>query len=380
MEEIFDTNQDFDFTKLVLTKPTIVSGGNYFIRIFMKNQYLYIQPPKCQTKQGIQKNGKRFYTDLVFTNENESFIQWIENLEKQCQQCIYQNRETWFDGEMEQQDIEDYFTPILKVYKSGKQYIIRININANMTSSKPAVKIYDEDENDIEFETINDKTNIMTILEVKGIKFSAKSFQIEIDMKQMMVMKPKNLFEKCLLKPKPIGSQGGNGSGGGNNEINENIQLTQIIENGVAMPPLPPSLPSEHLVENQESLPDPSFPISSSTSENESLENILLENKRPVDTESQDFNDKKIVDGMEEIEFNLDEIPNMDTVQIKQRNEVYYQLYKEAKKKAKVARDFALSAYLEAKEIKNKYMLDDLKDSDDSDLDIEFEEDDLEKE
>ena len=39
-------------------------------------------------------------------------------------------------------------------------------------------------------------------------------------------------------------------------------------------------------------------------------------------------------------------------------------MYKEAKKKAKIARDLALSAYLEAKRIKNTYMLEDLADED----------------
>lgn len=41
-------------------------------------------------------------------------------------------------------------------------------------------------------------------------------------------------------------------------------------------------------------------------------------------------------------------------------------MYREARRKAKYARDMALSSYLEAKNIKNKYMLDDIDDSDES--------------
>ena len=52
----------------------------------------------------------------------------------------------------------------------------------------------------------------------------------------------------------------------------------------------------------------------------------------------------------------------MDTISIKQRKDVYYEMYREALRKAKVAKDLALSAYLEAKHIKNKYMLDDISD------------------
>jgi len=50
-------------------------------------------------------------------------------------------------------------------------------------------------------------------------------------------------------------------------------------------------------------------------------------------------------------------------------------MYEEARQKAKVARDLALSAYLEANQIKNKYMLDDVlnSSSDDSEDDEDYE-------
>ena len=48
-------------------------------------------------------------------------------------------------------------------------------------------------------------------------------------------------------------------------------------------------------------------------------------------------------------------------------------MYKEAKRKARVARDLALSAYLEAKRIKNTYMLDELDNDDDDEYDEDFE-------
>ena len=91
MEEIYDTNDSFQFDKLTLIKPVLIAGGNYFIRCLMNNAPLYIQPPKCTTKQGILMAGKRFYTELMFTNENEHFIRWMENLENHCQKYIFNN-------------------------------------------------------------------------------------------------------------------------------------------------------------------------------------------------------------------------------------------------------------------------------------------------
>ena len=123
MEHIYDTHDKlrcFDFTKLSLSKPTLISGGNYFIRFKKDNYPLYIQPPRCYTRNGFIKNGRKYYTDLLFTNDDEYIIQWLEKLEEHCIQYIYENRNSWFDGDMEKPDIENYFTSPLKIYKSGK--------------------------------------------------------------------------------------------------------------------------------------------------------------------------------------------------------------------------------------------------------------------
>ena len=72
-------------------------------------------------------------------------------------------------------------------------------------------------------------------------------------------------------------------------------------------------------------------------------------------------------DSLEEININLDldEIDKEDIVQLKKRNDVYYEMYNDAMNKAKTARDLALSNYLEAKRIKNTYLLIDDNDDDD---------------
>ena len=49
-----------------------------------------------------------------------------------------------------------------------------------------------------------------------------------------------------------------------------------------------------------------------------------------------------------------------ETISLKNRNDIYYNMYRDALKKAKEAKEVALSAYLEAKHIKNTYMLEDM--------------------
>ena len=49
---------------------------------------------------------------------------------------------------------------------------------------------------------------------------------------------------------------------------------------------------------------------------------------------------------------------------MKKPDEVYYEIYAEAKRKAKIAKQKAIEAFLEAKRIKNTYLLNEIDNSD----------------
>ena len=66
-------------------------------------------------------------------------------------------------------------------------------------------------------------------------------------------------------------------------------------------------------------------------------------------------------------------LENLEKIQLKKPNQVYFELYKEARSKAKQAKKNAILAYLEAKNIKKTYMIENLNDSD-SDFDDEIDE------
>ena len=85
------------------------------------------------------------------------------------------------------------------------------------------------------------------------------------------------------------------------------------------------------------------------------------------DETSEDEEDE--LDGIVNLEDNLREkkinYENLDSNEnkeynLKARNEIYYNLWKDARDKVKEARDSAIKAYLDAKDIKSTFMLDDL--------------------
>ena len=184
MDAIVDYEKNFNFNDLYFTSPSSTNGGNYFIKIINGSTPLYLQPPKCILKNGIIKSGKRLYCDLMFNRDDAKFIEWIENLENTCHAKIFENRTKWFDDDLLQDDIESSFTPPFKLYKSGSYYILRTSIPTRL--DKPNIKIYNEDGNEIKIDDLKNNESVATILEIQGIKCSARSFQLEFAVKQLL--------------------------------------------------------------------------------------------------------------------------------------------------------------------------------------------------
>ena len=199
MECIIHPTESFDFSKLILALPVGIQGGSYFTKIEYNKKPLYIETTKSQTRQGIVKTGKKYYSDLMFDKNSETLINWFENLEEKCKKLIYEKKDSWFQGSLEENDIDLAFNSILKVYKSGKYYLVRTNIKSNKDES-PLIKIYNEQEIPLTSDYITSETNIISILEIQGIKFTSRNFQFEIELKQVLVLNSEPLFDNCLIK------------------------------------------------------------------------------------------------------------------------------------------------------------------------------------
>jgi len=349
MDNIYDPTPNFPFNQLSMTSPTSATGGIHFSKLLINKLPIYIQTPKCKTKQGIVKSGKKMYSDLVFTNDDEEFIQWLETLETTVRKLIYDNRTKWFDTELTEEDVESYFTPTVKLFKSGKMYLVRVNasfVKGPQSSSivlkktdsiETMVKIYDENQNDIAAETIDEKTSMITIIEVQGIRCSAKSFQIDIELKQIMILKPVDLFQKCVIKTKTACD----------NTLGNSTKET-LEEKHEVVPPIVLNVD----LEKKEVEEDKDDHDSDSDSDDE-------EKLKPI---------KIFSDDVLEVNLDTEELNENDTFHLKEKTEVYYEMYREARRKAKLAKSLALSSFMEARRIKNLYMLDDIDDSD-SDVD-----------
>ena len=204
-------DKNIDYSNITLSMPSSIHGGSYFTKLQYCKKPLYMQSPTCISKQGIVHSGKKTYIDLVFTSEKDGdFISFLENLEKKCIDIIYDKRHLWFTDDLEKTDIETAFASLVKSYKNGTSHTLRVNINSG-NSSNPKFNniggvqscfIFDEENNTLPFDSVKPETLLITIIDFEGIKFTSKSFQFEINARQMLIINEKPLFKACLIKQK----------------------------------------------------------------------------------------------------------------------------------------------------------------------------------
>ena len=386
MDNIIEPNESFDFSKLSLAQPVGIQGGAYFTKIEFINKPLYIQTSKSLTRQGFVKTGKKYYCDLMFDKNSETLIHWFENLEEKCHKLIYEKKDAWFQGNLEESDIETAFNPLIRVYKSGKYYLLRTNVK-NTKDDIPAIKIYNEKEISLGISDITPETEIISILYIQGIKFTSRNFQIDIELKQVMVLDNEPIFESCLIKTNKKNDK----------SLEELVQPISLVETKEQLNNI--SLINEDTLINEEQ--DLNNVISEIKIEQhieeknqlnslDTLDNLNnLEEIKPHDVLQADEAKEENIpiefeDLMEDIEENNDDLreinntdlnleKNVSSITLKKPNQVYFELYKEARNKAKQAKKNAILAYLEAKNIKKTYMLENMNDSD-SDFDAEIDE------
>ena len=358
---IFETNDTFPFDRLTLLTPKPIPGGNHFSRFHIDDSPIFIHLPKCSTKQGIQTSGnKKAYTDLQFTNDQERFLKWLETLTEKVQEIVFANSTTWFANEMDKAEIEETFQSPLKPFRSGQQYLMRVNVPIRL--GKITLPIFDENETPIESQMVKTGGHLLGVLEIQGLKFCQKSLQLEMEMKQILLLPSSSIFEKCILSTSAPTSTSTNKS-----------STTPI-----STTPTPP--PKTENLETAELKPlaietNPENKIENTTEkEEEAIPMNLDEFSEPQEPELQDPSQKESEtppppeDELQDVDICLENMtlqPIDTTIQLKNSKEIYYKMYRQARQKAKLARDLAISSYLESKHIKNIYVLEDLSDDED---------------
>ena len=399
---IYDT---FDFSKFILTHPESLQGGSFFTKLNVNNDVLYVQTPKCISKQGVvSSSGKKSYIDLMFSSDDSKFIEFMENLEKSCVEKIHEKRNSWFTNDIDENDIENAFAATLRPFKAGKYYLLRASIAPSKNLVKmPTCFVFDESENKLSLDDIRPENDLITVLEIQGIKFTSKSFQFEIILRQALIMSNKPVFQSCVIKKNiqpsfttPVSTLASENARDAEpitleiSSVPKTIHDTSSKNNSEHTQPhaqphtqhnLDKIINTKNNLKNQGGNEDDDDNANEDNNANE--DDNANEDNNDTYNEDEDYNEsvnksdnnklknnveiKSSPNNLEKIEsLELTELTDADleintdeNLKLKKPNDIYYEIYSAAKEKARTARKLAFDAYLEVKKIKKTYMLDD---------------------
>ena len=400
-------DKDLNLSNVALSMPSSVQGGSYFTRIHYAKRPLYMQSPKCISKQGITAVGKKMYIELVISNEKDGeFISFLENLEKTCIDIIFEKRHIWLTDDLEKTDIETAFASIIKSYKNGTSHLLKLNINNTTNHAKHGIGIgglqtcfvFDENNNSLKFDDVKPEMSFITLIEFEGIKFTSKSFQFEMNARQILVIDEKPIFNSCLIKPKKKDDSESN------EKVNENrdhdtsntmgqseecMPISVVVSNidvdvdvnvdavtvGVDCITYGNGVANDDSTTRAASIKENEMTMRENESAENNVESLGELKEKTTQNEKVNENENETVEMHQHegelVEVNLDIPQELDSgfekIKLQNANDVYYRMYKEAKEKAKSAKKIAVEAYLAAEEIKFTYnLIDNESDSDNS--------------
>lgn len=337
------------------------SQNKHSAPLLYKNKSLNLQFPSCKTKNGVVNTSQRLYTELIFNNTNENndndnsilISKLLYALENKCCQLMFDHRISWFSTpELSLDDFEEMLTTCVRLNRTG-DVTLRVNIPSvkrNLTGNITKCNIYDYKGDTKDLVDINDKVTLVPLLTIKEISFSSTSFNLVINMDECMLLneeaknneikeQKRNILVNLEEQEYNQDNQDNNIQQEQNNEhmnVNDNNIITELSDN---------TNTNTEEIDNERD--------SDSDSDTEQSDNEI---------EEDNDNDIDNYEGMEEIkDFNIND---EETMSLKKPDEVYRELYKVAIAKAKKLRKVALQAYLDAKKIKTKFLIDNLDDSD----------------
>ena len=203
MSNVINSTNEFNFNNLTLGTTQGLQGGGYFSRLLFNDESFITQTPKCYTKKGICKTGKKIYSDLRFSmlEKNDScFIEWLYKVEEKVRDLIYQSRHEWFLEPPTKEDLEYIWNSCIRNFKSDNRLVRTFIQKPKHLNKGPTITIYDENEDIKDLDSITKDSKMITILEILGVKWTSQSAQLDICLRQVMLLDDKPIFTKCLIK------------------------------------------------------------------------------------------------------------------------------------------------------------------------------------
>lgn len=384
-------SEEFPMDELSLANPQGLQGGAYLSKLKVLGKRIILQTPRCTTKNGILKTDKKIYCDLMFDTDHDEVREFFRDLSDKIKNLIFDKKDIWFHTDMDMDTIDYHWQSILRPYK-GTKFLLRCNIrkpHRSKVSLQPSVQIYDEEESLLGIDDVTKGKGLMGLLHLNGLKFTSQSFSLDFYLEQAMVLKSRVENKKCRIQidksykdrtsvvaDSPVFADSESDTSPKSTEDTNNVEVDKV-ETSITDVDLQTKNETTEMLsktnKNNDS-PKPLDLLSPSSSEDQPIvesntkEEVAVEDQRDIvpdqtaivadnlaETNNESLEKTDILN-----EVTLDVPSDSDSLKLKKPNEVYMEIYKEVRRRAREARKKAIEAYLEVKRIKSLYMLDEI--------------------
>lgn len=367
-------HNDLEKNNLKLQHPKGIKGGAYTSVISNDDDRFYLQLPKCMLRNGIVKTDKKIYCDLLFDKYDEEVVSWFEKLQNIIQELIYEKKNVWFNGEIEKDDIEDTFINMIKTYRSGKNYLVRCYLPKDISS----VACYNDEQESVELDSIvGEETTLIPLVEVANLRFTSRNFQVDLVLREVMIDNDDSDSENDddeNSDDEIIDDENDDDENNDEEKEENNDNVEKEVEEEVINEPAPIELNIEDISDTNIELTKANIKenVTEEVREEnvEKQENVEKEEKEEINENVEKEKNKNVEekDGLQEVSLDLDTLDNSRTISLKSPQNVYYAIWQNAKQRLKFHRAEALKAFLEAKNIKNTHLINEI----DNDSEDEF--------
>ena len=179
-------HDELDFKKINYSKPEKV-GIVYYSSINYDNQPFYLQTPKMSCKNGFQEvlDSKNSLLNVEPVNMDYSFYDSLLSLDEKNVKTTFDNNKEWFGKNIPLEIIDNMYKRNNKPVKKDSKP--QFNFKIPLIKEKIQCQIYDQKKICVDFEKIQENTEVVLILHVKGLKFLKQHYYCDIYISQIKV-------------------------------------------------------------------------------------------------------------------------------------------------------------------------------------------------
>ena len=343
---VYRLDDSFPYNDISTSTPRPLQGGGAFhSSLHIDGSEIKIQLPECSTKAGLVITKRGGHVDLLYeVDKHDELIEALEKLEQTVASIVSSKKELWFTNEISEEDIESMNSPLVRTYKAGRFFTMRVNIARARLSNGDSFVFNEKGVSIPLTEVTNCNKRLIPLIVLEGLKYTSRSITTEFSAAQIMVCDDA-MDMPCLISSTKT-------------RRSKDIPITSgpITSETITSEPITSETITSEPITSETITSDPitsetitSDPITSELNEEESGRpgGLGEESKSKSDKTKESFDDC-----LREITV---EASNGTTMELRKQEDVYRDLYDEAYSKARRLRGAAIEAYAKAKELKQLY-------------------------